>query len=368
MRILYVAPPGALSNAHGGIETYARELIAGMRQRGHSVEVLVCDPGTLLAQLSWEDRVPRWRFRQRYYFWRRFHLQDYRYHNALARVTRKALRQFEPQLVHALHLYQLASLLEARSIPTVVSCYGLEVEDVPPVRASLERASAVHCDSDFTRALVRSVVGERPDVFTATWGIRDRDAPRPLNAPVDFELVTVGRLVKRKNVETILHALAVLNNPSIRYAVVGEGPEMEHLKALAVSLNLSSVRFLGALSSEEKRHVLQRSRVFVMCPRNDLGGDVEGLGLVYFEAHGLGLPCVGARSGGVPEAIGAAGILVERPDDRTEVAEAIRHALSPDGYRLLCLAVEERQRSHSWERFLSSWEHQYTQLLPATSH
>jgi phosphatidylinositol alpha-1,6-mannosyltransferase len=99
-----------------------------------------------------------------------------------------------------------------------------------------------------------------------------------------------------------------------------------------------------------------------MCPRNDLDGDVEGLGLVYFEAHGLGLPCVGSRSGGVPEAIGDAGLIVEEPAAPAAVAAVLTEALRPDRHQMLCEAVERRQHSHSWVRFLDDWERRYTDL------
>ena len=363
MRLLYIAPPGAATNAFGGIETYARELSQGIRERGHTVEVLVCDPPALLSNLTLADRMPRWRYRQRYYYWRGFFLQDFRYHNALGRMVRRAVAQARPDVVHALHCYHTGAVVAARSHPTVVSCYGLEIEDRPPVRMSLERATGVHADSDFAQGLVRAIVGPRRNVFTLTWGIRDQEPPRLPATTVDFELVTVSRLVPRKNIEAVLRALSHLDDPAIRYAVVGDGPERNRLEALASELGLASVRFLGALSERDKREVLRRSRLFVMCPRSDLGGDVEGLGLVYFEAHGLGLICIGARSGGVPEAIGKAGLLIANPTDHHELARAIREALTPTVYTRLCSEVTARQQSHSWNVFMEAWEHAYSGLI-----
>jgi glycosyltransferase involved in cell wall biosynthesis len=363
MRLLYIAPPGAQTNAFGGIETYARQLCEGIRQRGHHVEVLVCDPAALLRSLTLADRIPRWAYRQRYYFWRALYLQDFRYHNALGRLTREAIATVEPDLVHALHLYQTAAVTAAGSIPTVVSCYGLEIEDHPPVRQSLLHASAVHCDSDFARTLVERVTGPTRKALALTWGIRESEPPRLESANVSFELATVSRLVPRKNVETVLRALAYLGDRSIRYAVVGDGPERPRLEALATELGLSQVRFLGALSDDRKNEVLKQSRVFMMCPRNDLPHDVEGLGLVYFEAHGMGLICIGARSGGVPEAIGDAGHLVTNPLDHVEVAHAIRAVLEPGTYARLCAAVSARQRSHSWDVFMNAWERLYARII-----
>ena len=130
----------------------------------------------------------------------------------------------------------------------------------------------------------------------------------------------------------------------MRYAVVGDGPELGALKELARSLGLSRVSFFGAVSEEERRALLARSRVFVMCPRQD-PGDVEGLGLVYFEAFEYGLPVVAANSGGVPDAVGDAGILVADPEHPVQIAAAIRETLDERRYGELDERVRTRQRT-----------------------
>jgi hypothetical protein len=54
---------------------------------------------------------------------------------------------------------------------------------------------------------------------------------------------------------------------------------------------------------------------------------------------------------------------VERPLDVEEIAGAIRQALSAERNVTLGQAVQERQRSHSWERFVSDWDQRYTKLV-----
>jgi glycosyltransferase involved in cell wall biosynthesis len=79
---------------------------------------------------------------------------------------------------------------------------------------------------------------------------------------------------------------------------------------------------------------------------------VEGFGLVFLEAAACGLPSVGGRSGGIPDAIedGKSGWLVS-PTDTAEIAAAVARVLGDPGLRRAaaerCLA---RAPDASWAR------------------
>ncbi len=352
MRILYVGSARNLTSP-GGIETYGRELIKGMAARGHEVACLDTSPDDVATDGRLQDYWPAGSFRQRYYFRRRFPHEDFRFHMALRRRAARMTAAFRPDLVHALHTYPFGAIVDSR-VPVVVTAYGLEVEAVPPVIGSILAARTVHAISGFTADLIRTRVPAAPAVDVLGWGIRT-PVPRPHGA-WDFDLITVARLVRRKNVDTVLRALQGADH--VRYAVVGDGPEIGALKDLARSLGLTRVSFVGAVSEEVRRDLLSRSRVFVMCPRRD-PHDVEGLGLVYFEAFEHGLPTVASNSGGVPDAVGEAGILVEDPEDPRSVGDAVRRALDPEVYGELVARVRARQQSHSWDRFLNDFESLY---------
>ena len=54
--------------------------------------------------------------------------------------------------------------------------------------------------------------------------------------------------------------------------------------------------------------------IFVLTPEDD-PVDIEGFGIVYLEAQSAGLPIIASRVGGVPEAVGEAGILVKNYEE-----------------------------------------------------
>jgi glycosyltransferase involved in cell wall biosynthesis len=349
LRILYIA--GTL-NHHGGIETYGRELISGLEQRGHVVEIVQAEPESIYPSLSWRDYWPSPPFWRKYFFWNRVPYEDYRYHVALGRRVRRVVRSFRPSVVHSLHLHFFGGVVGC-PVPVVVSAYGLDVEANPAVIGSVQAARVVHAISQFTASLVRSRLPPGPEVQVLTWGIKPTGVPRQ---PADFDLITVSRLVRRKNIDTVLRALQVAGD--LRYAVVGDGPELAALRELARSLGLKNVSFRGAVSEDERSDLLARSRLFVMCPRIE-PGDIEGLGLVYFEALGHGLPIVAANNGGVPDAVGSAGLLVSDSTDPVALAHAIASALAPATYAELKQQVDERARVQTWDAFLGRFETLY---------
>jgi phosphatidylinositol alpha-1,6-mannosyltransferase len=158
-------------------------------------------------------------------------------------------------------------------------------------------------------------------------------------------LVTVARLVRRKGHNVVLRALEAIwrEAPDVRYVVVGAGPELANLQALAAGLSKpQQVSFVGEQSDDEVAAWLALATVFVMTPRALPDGDVEGFGLVYLEAAWFGVPSVAARTGGVAEAVsdGDTGLLVPE-GDVAATARAVLRLLHDDGVRR---AMGERAR------------------------
>jgi glycosyltransferase involved in cell wall biosynthesis len=105
--------------------------------------------------------------------------------------------------------------------------------------------------------------------------------------PDAFVLVTVARLVRWKNIDMILRAMA-MSRESLHLFVVGSGSEEEPLKALAAALQLEDrVRFVGQTNPAP---FLAASNLFV------LPSQIESFGMVYGEAMAMGLPCIGLRN------------------------------------------------------------------------
>jgi len=140
----------------------------------------------------------------------------------------------------------------------------------------------------------------------------------------DFIIIAVCRLVKRKGIEYLLEAMSLIKDKNIRLIVIGDGPERNDLGNLKDKYNLlDRVIFTGRVPDIEFYYNIAKVAVLVSYNIEN-EGDFEGLGLVLLEAQSYGLPVIGTRSGGIPEAIeeNKTGFIVEEKNARS-IADAI---------------------------------------------
>ena len=144
-------------------------------------------------------------------------------------------------------------------------------------------------------------------------------------------ILTVGRLTPRKGIDTVIRALpsVIERVPNAVYMVVGEGEDRARLEALAAEMGVTDhVLFEGSVPFSQLPSTYNLCDVFVT-PSRSAPPSVEGFGIVFLEVNACGKPVIGARSGGIPDAIvdGETGLLVE-PDDEPGLAEALISLLS----------------------------------------
>jgi glycosyltransferase involved in cell wall biosynthesis len=120
---------------------------------------------------------------------------------------------------------------------------------------------------------------------------------------------TLGRLVKRKNINETLSILAELKNRHrFKFLIIGDGPERENLNGLAKQYGLgSNIQMMGNVSDEQKFQLLSLSDIFLSTALH------EGFGLVFLEAMEAGIPVVCYNRGGQNDFLedGKTGFLVE---------------------------------------------------------
>ena len=150
------------------------------------------------------------------------------------------------------------------------------------------------------------------------------DPTRPL-------LLFVGRLEKRKGLETLIKAFLRLRSQGhhMRLVVVGEGPERERCQSLVPPSLRTEVLFVGAVSHKDLPRYHASADVFVS-PAN--GG--ESFGIVLLEGMAAGLPVVASNIPGYRTVMtdGVQGRMVP-PDDATALAEALEALLANDKLR-----------------------------------
>jgi phosphatidylinositol alpha-1,6-mannosyltransferase len=168
-------------------------------------------------------------------------------------------------------------------------------------------------------------------------------------------LITVARLVGHKGFDTGLRVLAALREafPDLRYAIVGSGPMQGQLEMLARDLGVGHlVRFLTGVTDQDLPALYNCAEIYLGLSRAE-GLLMEGFGISLVEASACGIPVVGARQGGIPDAVreGETGLLVDSTD-LGAIVEVVRSLLE-DQELARRLGLEGRRAVESyfnWDR------------------
>lgn len=100
-----------------------------------------------------------------------------------------------------------------------------------------------------------------------------------------FTILSVGELNGNKNHETIIRAVAQLNNPKLKYIICGTGEKSEELESLSKNLQVEDqIEFLGYRN--DLPEIYKNVDLFVFPSFR------EGLSLSLMEAMATGLPVV----------------------------------------------------------------------------
>lgn len=168
-------------------------------------------------------------------------------------------------------------------------------------------------------------------------------------------LLTVARLTPHKGIDTALKVLAQLapHYPDLRYVVAGVGEDGARLAALAEGHGIADrVHWLGLVGDDLLPSLYRCAEVYLGLSRRE-GIEVEGFGISMVEASGSGVPVIGGRSGGVPDAVrdGETGILVD-PADVDQIASAVAGLLDDDtlAHRLGDGGRRAVEQFYNWDR------------------
>lgn len=155
-------------------------------------------------------------------------------------------------------------------------------------------------------------------------------APSP-RTPGIFTVVSVARLVRRKRLDNLIRAFALLPPGCAQLRIIGDGPEQARLQHLVNELGLAErVDLLGYVDEAAKLALLRQADCFALVSEH------EGFGLVYLEAAAQGLPIIAGTVGGQVDFLrhGTTGWLVAHDD--------------PEGLRAGLLALINQPQLCAW--------------------
>jgi len=300
----------------------------------------------------------------------------------LARIYAEHLsKRIEPEkydLIHAHCVYPegyVACLIKERyDLPCVLTAHGSDIHTLPYTQPELKSAILKTLESAgrvifVSNALLRKAMelgyaGENAVVIPngvdiPSFPILDRTEMRKRNGiyEVDTHYVGfVGNLVQVKRVDRLPEIFLSIKReiPNVKFIVVGDGDLKDAIEKKFIAHDLDVI-FTGLVKPEMVSLWMNCMDCLVLPSRN------EGWGIVVLEAQACGVPVVGSNAGGIPEAVGEGGRIVEDGDDFEErFSEAVRSILRdpPDPGRL-----RERALEYDWENIIQKEVDVYQSLL-----
>jgi len=177
--------------------------------------------------------------------------------------------------------------------------------------ASASRPDAIAAVSQFVAGRIRKYYRRQAEVIYPPVDLAGFDCAAEKQ---DFYL-TASRMVPYKKVDLIVQAFTRM--PQRRLVVIGDGPELKKIKAMATP----NIQILGYQSTPEMARWMRQAKAFLFAAREDFG-------IVMVEAQACGAPLIAYGSGGACEIV--RGLDQPQPTGlffREQTAEAIAAAV-----------------------------------------
>lgn len=291
----------------------------------------------------------------------------------------RSIVRYKIDLVHTHFLWPSgeAGVLSARSaaVPVVATLRGAELVDRPEfdygamnndfnrlaAKIAFPRISHFTAPSQYlTDMLAQDFAVPQARTSYLPNGVEKIEAPAEVERqPGPLRLLSIGRLVKRKNIEILIETAAASRDLDYEIVVIGEGKLQQELQGAIDELGLKNLR----LHPEIDKQTLYRMILASDCVVHP--AFFEGMPNVVLESFALGRPCLASDIPVHRELVaeGVNGWLFD-PTSSTALIERIRHLISRrDELAKMYSACRSTAGEFTLERKIDGYGDIYARLL-----
>jgi glycosyltransferase involved in cell wall biosynthesis len=363
MKGILIISPFFMPNV-GGVETHLTDLTNSLSRKNYRVFVLTYSPLTTKAKASKFERSRNLEIRRVSWIGgglfnklEPFPLLEFFYLTPLLLLKSLLFMMSRGGEIDVIHVHGfnaamigkiLSILFRKRTVMSSHAIYNIRKGSVFSImaRATLSGYDKILTLSRQSKQELAStgISREKIDVYTywADLGVfRPLDKNRckkDLGWQGNFIVLFVGRFIKIKGIELLINVAR--RNDKICFAFIGDGPVRGLVEREASSME--NVIYVGRIPNRELYRYYNASDLLCIPSLYE-----EGFGRVIIEALACGVPVVGSKRGGIPEAVNSSvGILVE-PEEEA-VKDAIEYLFkNPDKLEIM----KKRCRKYAEQRF-----------------
>ena len=203
--------------------------------------------------------------------------------------------------------------------------YGLSISLQKKIRSfSIKNSDLVITPSQHLKNFILNL-GFQNKIETINNGINIPEESAEKFTNDQTNITIVSRLVTHKNIDKIIEAISDLNNPLINLNIIGDGPELNQLKRIALrSDHKENIMFHGKLHRDDIDKIFLNSDIYIQA------SNYEGLPHSLLEAMSFGIPVICTPVGECKELLGNEdrGYKLDLPVSKENIKSKINEIIS----------------------------------------
>ncbi|NOZ23374.1 MAG: glycosyltransferase family 4 protein [Planctomycetes bacterium] len=241
------------------------------------------------------------------------------YVQAHRNAINRAVRESQPDLIHAQHLWVAAACAAETGLPFVITSHGTDLIGLrkdprfrPMVQKAVGQAARIIAVSSQVARDIKTmlpipdrkivVIGNGFDPSLFHPGAPDRETVlrrMGIAEPCRYVVTFVGKLTHFKGADVLIHAAEEYENraDSVLTLIIGDGELRGELENMVHRHTAQGIRFLGHRPQADVAELMRIADVHAVPSRG------EPFGIAALEALACGTPVVGTQAGGLPDFI-----------------------------------------------------------------
>ncbi|MCI9585849.1 MAG: glycosyltransferase family 4 protein [Bacilli bacterium] len=299
------------------------------------------------------------------------------YINAFQKALEEEIMTFNPDIIHAGHIWLLPGIAANYNIPLIITAHGTDLigyQETDRYKKVAEHAAA-------SAENIITISKENSDLVSACFPFaKEKTVLIPngynsdniyyentnkdeflkqfgINRHYDKVVSFAGKFTSFKGIDLLLKAAQIYEDDDTLTVLAGDGELFDEMNNLAQTLNLNNIVFIKNQPHEILRKLYSIADVSLVTSRS------EAFGLVVIEAMACGTPVIGTNLGGIPDIITEDTGMLFEPENFEELAHKVKQILNKEVVFDRSYIAQSTKNKYSQDEFVGELINIYDEAL-----